>query len=102
MAGSPATTLPPLHRRAPLIATAVLLGGPTLLAFFAGGYFDGPRAAALVVAWALVLWLSLAGPERQALSANWQTALGLNFWEAELLKRYLDAAAPSAVAAVGV
>jgi hypothetical protein len=49
-------------RRAVLpIATAVLLAGPTVLAFFAGGYFDGPRSAALVVAWALVLVLALTG-----------------------------------------
>jgi O-Antigen ligase len=45
-----------------LAATAVLLCGPTALAFFTGGYFDGPRAAAAAVAWALVLGLALAGP----------------------------------------
>ena len=76
MPGSPATTLPPMHRRAPLIATAVLLGGPTVLAFFAGGYFDGPRAAALVVGWALVLWLSLAGPSPLPTSLPGRLALG--------------------------
>jgi O-antigen ligase len=36
-------------------AVAVLLAGPTVLAFFSGGYFDGPRAWAGLVAWALVV-----------------------------------------------
>lgn len=34
--------------------TVVLLTGPTALAFFAGGYFDGPRAWAGFAAWLLV------------------------------------------------
>jgi hypothetical protein len=50
-------------RRAVLaLAATVLLAGPTVIAFFAGGYFDGPRAAATAVAWALVLLLAVAGP----------------------------------------
>lgn len=32
----------------------VLLAGPTVLAFRAGGFFDGPRAVAAVTVWALV------------------------------------------------
>ena len=35
-------------------ARVTLLAGPTVLAFFAGGYFDGPRAWAGLGAWALV------------------------------------------------
>src|SRR6202012_5580168 len=35
-------------------ARVTLLAGPTALAFFAGGYFDGPRAWAGLGAWALV------------------------------------------------
>jgi O-Antigen ligase len=35
-------------------ARLVLLGGPIVLAFFAGGYFDEPRAWAGLVAWLLV------------------------------------------------
>ncbi len=43
-------------RRATLSsATVVLLGGPFVLAFFAGGYFDGPRVWAGLVAWLLVV-----------------------------------------------
>ena len=54
---------PALVRRAlPSIVFALLAAGPTVLAFFSGGYFDAPRAAAAAVAWALVLALALAGP----------------------------------------
>ena len=60
----------------------------------------GRVTVSLESAAALPSWLSLAGPERQALSANWQTALGLNFWEAQLLTRYLNAAPPSADQAI--
>lgn len=35
-------------------ARVVLLAGPVVLAFFSGGYFDGPREWAGIVAWALV------------------------------------------------
>jgi O-antigen ligase len=35
-------------------ASLVLLAGPTVLAFFAGGYFDAPRIWAGLIAWALV------------------------------------------------
>lgn len=42
--------------RAALLTAArvALLGGATVLAFFAGGYFNGPRAWAGAIAWALV------------------------------------------------
>ena len=42
--------------------SAALLAGPTALAFFAGGYFDGPRAWAGVGAWALVAIIAIAIP----------------------------------------
>jgi hypothetical protein len=35
-------------------ARVVLLAGPTVIAFFTGGYFDGPREVAGLVAWLLV------------------------------------------------
>ena len=44
-------------------ARFVLLAGPVALAFFSGGYFDGPRAWAGLVAWALVA-LSLLAARR--------------------------------------
>jgi O-Antigen ligase len=43
------------------IARVILLGGPTALAFFAGGYFEGPRLWAGLVAWILVVAALLAG-----------------------------------------
>ena len=55
-------TLPRVRRPVLLLAGLVLLAGPTVLAFYSGGFFVGPRAAATAVAWALVLVLALAGP----------------------------------------
>jgi O-Antigen ligase len=43
-------------------ARLVLLAGPTVLAFFAGGYFDEPRAWAGLAAWILVAVGLLAQP----------------------------------------
>jgi O-Antigen ligase len=51
-----------MRRAVLLAAAAVLLAGPTVLAFFAGGYFDGPRFAATIAAWVLVLAVALAAP----------------------------------------
>lgn len=45
-------------------ASLVLLAGPTALAFFSGGYFDGPRAWAGLGAWLLVVVAALAGHGR--------------------------------------
>jgi hypothetical protein len=73
-------------RRALLPATVALLVGPTVLAFNAGGYFDGPRAAAAALAWALVLGLALVGPLPLPASAAGRVALaalaGLAAWSA--------------------
>jgi hypothetical protein len=44
------------------VAAALLLGGPTVLAFFAGGYFTQPRLVAAIAAWVAVLALALSGP----------------------------------------
>lgn len=43
------------------LARVALLAGPTALAFFAGGYFDGPRAWAGAGAWACVAVAVAAG-----------------------------------------
>ena len=45
-----------------LIAAAVLLIAPTVLAFYSGGYFDGPRFVAALVAWSLVLVAAVVSP----------------------------------------
>jgi hypothetical protein len=72
----PGVSLPQMRRLAVFIAAAVLLVGPTVLAFFAGGYFDGPRATAAAIAWALVLLLALAGPLPFPASTPGRVALG--------------------------
>ena len=43
-----------MRRLAGAAATAVLLAGPFVLAFFSGGFFDRPRLTAALVAWLLV------------------------------------------------
>jgi hypothetical protein len=45
-----------------LIAAAVLLATPTVLAFHSGGYFDKPRMVAGVVVWLVVLVAAFASP----------------------------------------
>ena len=47
--------------RLPLVAAA--LAGPTVLAFFAGGYFDTARLVAAIAAWALVLVAALTSAQ---------------------------------------
>ena len=44
-----------------MAAAACLLAGPTVLAFFSGGFFAEPRLIAAIVAWALVLALAATG-----------------------------------------
>jgi hypothetical protein len=46
-----------------LLARAALLVGPVVLAFFAGGFFDGPRDVALLVAAVVLLVLAVAGEQ---------------------------------------
>src|SRR5918997_2853777 len=65
-----------MSRAAGASAAAVAVGGPTLLAFHSGGYFDRPRLIASIVAWALVAVVALtaeqplprSGPGRLALA----------------------------------
>ncbi len=51
-----------MRRAAIPLAAAVLLGGPTVIAFFSGGYFDGPRVLAALIAWVLVVAVALLAP----------------------------------------
>jgi hypothetical protein len=75
-----------MRRAVVLAGTVLLLVGPTVLAFFAGGYFDGPRVVAAGIAWALVLVLALAGPLPLPTSRAGRVALaglaGLAAWSA--------------------
>ena len=41
---------------------AILVAGPTVLAFFSGGFFDRPRLIAALVAWTLVVVVALVAP----------------------------------------
>ncbi len=44
------------------VAVAVILAGPTILAFRSGGYFDQPRLGAGIVAWTLVALGAVLSP----------------------------------------
>ncbi|MEA2280668.1 MAG: hypothetical protein QOK21_1275 [Solirubrobacteraceae bacterium] len=51
-----------MRARLPLLAAVPVLLGPAALAFFKGGYFDGPRLWAAAVAWLLAGTVLLAAP----------------------------------------
>lgn len=53
---------PPARAAVLCASAACLLVGPTVLAFFSGGYFAEPRLIAAIVAWSLVLALCAVGP----------------------------------------
>ena len=55
---------------------AVLIAGPTVLAFFSGGFFDDPRLMAAVVAWALVGLAALVARRPLPRTASGRCALG--------------------------
>jgi O-Antigen ligase len=57
-------------------ARAVLLAGPTALAFFSGGYFDEPRVWAGVVVWLLVAIAAVAAPQSLPRGRSSWLALG--------------------------
>jgi hypothetical protein len=58
--------------------TALLLAGPTVLAFFSGGYFDEPRLVAAAMAWTAVFGLAIWGPSPLPRSrSGWATVGGL-------------------------
>jgi hypothetical protein len=63
---------------------AALLAGPAVLAFFSGGYFDGPRLAAGVGAWLLLIVAALTAPAVVPRRAAGRVALaglaGLTAW----------------------
>ena len=57
------------------VATACLLTGPTVLAFFSGGFFAEPRLIAGLVAWTAVLALAIVGPAPLLRSAHGRLAV---------------------------
>jgi len=68
------------------VAAAFLFAGPTVLAFFSGGFFAQPRLIAAIVIWALVLALALVGPAPLPREPAGRLALGglvaLTAWSA--------------------
>jgi O-antigen ligase len=65
-----------MSRVVPSAAGALLLAGPTALAFFSGGYFDGPRATAGAVAWLLVAIAAACGLRVRGRGLGQRLALG--------------------------
>jgi len=51
-----------MRRSVRIAVAAALLAGPTVLAFFDGGYFTGPRLVALVVTYVLLAAAAVANP----------------------------------------
>ena len=69
--------LPDLVRRSALAAgTLLLVLGPTALAFFTGGYFEGPRAWAGLGAWLLVVLGASLGSGARPLHGPSRLAFG--------------------------
>jgi hypothetical protein len=64
-----------MRRGVLLTAAAVLLVGPTVLAFYSGGYFDGPRFVGTITAWLLVLIVAVAAPRPLPASTAGRLAL---------------------------
>lgn len=74
------------RRTVATVAAAVLLAGPTVVAFDAGGYFDEARIVGAIVAWALVAVAAVVSPRPLPGSAAGRVALagaaGLTGWVA--------------------
>src|SRR4051812_2271616 len=66
--------------------SVLLLAGPTVLAFFSGGYFDRPRLAAALLVWILVLAVALVARPPLPRSAAGRLAIaglaGITIWTA--------------------
>jgi O-antigen ligase len=65
-----------LRRVVTAVAVAILLAGPTALAFFSGGYFDEPRLVAAIGAWILVGVAALTSPSPLPQSRPGRLAVG--------------------------
>ena len=99
------------------MARLALLGGATALAFFAGGYFDEPRAWAGLVAWLLVVialvleprglprrgvsWLGIGGLALLAtwtlLSIEWAPIAGAAYHAGQTVVLYLGVLLAAAI-----
>jgi hypothetical protein len=66
-AAPPETRAAPMRVAALLAARAALVAGPVVLAFFSGGFFDGPRTVALLVAGVVLGVLAATAPTGELL-----------------------------------
>jgi O-Antigen ligase len=57
------------------VGAVALIGAPTAIAFFSGGYFDRPRIIAAIAAWALVVVAALFSPRPLPVSTPGRVAL---------------------------
>lgn len=106
-----------MRRQLLRVVAATSLAGPTALAFFTGGYFQGPRVWAGAVAWACVLvllmlgarlpggrwvWLALGGLAALAAwslaSIAWAKVAGDAYASAQIVILYTGALAAAALA----
>ena len=74
---------PPMRAASLLAARGVLVAGPVAIAFFAGGFFDGPRLVGLAVVAVVLAVLALAGaplPAHPAARAALAAALAYAGW----------------------
>jgi hypothetical protein len=74
-----------MTRATALASGAVLLAGPTVLAFFSGGYFTGPRVTVAIVVWLLVLCQAATGlslPRSPAGRMALAGLVGITVWSA--------------------
>jgi hypothetical protein len=78
-----------MRRSVLAVGAAVVIFGPTALAFFSGGYFPEPRLIAAVAAWVLVVVLALVAPRPLPSSTAGRIALAglalLTVWTAASL-----------------
>jgi O-antigen ligase len=64
-----------MRRSLGVVGALVLVTGPTVLAFFSGGYFDRARIVAALVAWVLAVVAAFASPRPLPVSAAGRAAL---------------------------
>src|SRR4051794_6964491 len=64
-----------MRRGAGVAGAAILISGATVLAFFSGGFFDGPRLVAGVAAWALVVAAAFVAPRALPVSLPGRVAI---------------------------
>jgi hypothetical protein len=57
------------------LAAGALLAGPTVIAFFSGGYFDEPREIGGIAAWALVVVAAVVS--RRPVPRRWPGILAI-------------------------